>query len=229
MVVHGPRVDVCHPYYVQTGKWPPPGYDGLGDASSNGATSVEHKDVELDLEDDGESLDGCSSCAAAERAAAARVTEDRVAPGPKRRRTGCFQVDLRRPAQELGAATGAEAEAGNPPDALPEAPVDPDWPEALRQLAEIMFMRPGELPIASGRYCEQPIAKEITCGLVVAVKVAIRDLFDDKHPRRASISICRSPERPDLQLSQEDWRRRSAICWPTRSAARCSLRQTRAP
>ena len=85
---------------------------------------------------------------------------------------------------------------------LPEAPVDPDWPEALRQLAEIMFLRPGELPIASGKYCERLIAKEITCGLVIAVRVAIRDLFDDEHPRRAS--ICRSPERPDLQLSQEE-------------------------
>ena len=186
-----------HPYFLATGSWPPPGYDGLGDASSEGAEPCEHEKVELD--DDRESFHGRDGRTDQGAAIAVTVDQGSVLPASGRRRTCAFRVDSGISAQEPSASAKSVRESGLPPDAQPGAPEEPDLAVALRKVAEYMFLRPGEEPIASNRPRDQPLARELTYGLVVAVKDCISDLYE-----RCRGDVCLSPERPDLPLSQEE-------------------------
>ena len=44
----GRRWWLTHPYYLATGKWPPPGYGEQGNSSSDASTTQEPEDTELD-------------------------------------------------------------------------------------------------------------------------------------------------------------------------------------
>ena len=67
---------------------------------------------------------------------------------------------------------------------------------ALQDRARRMFAGGPDASIQSGG---DPVAKTVTVGLISAVKKAIEHLY--KHHRN---QVCRSPERCDLQLSQEE-------------------------
>ena len=66
----------------------------------------------------------------------------------------------------------------------------------LQVRASRMFLRAGKDHIESGN---PPVASAVTNNLVTAVRAAIRALFKAQRD-----DICRSPERPDLMLSQEE-------------------------
>ena len=192
----GGRVKSSHPYFQATGKWPPPGYGGHSgsDGSAEASAAQEPRDAELDGE--AGSYGGQTVPEGAEQVTSDGAAADRVHPGAEAARTGDSSVVPSSIVQAPAASGEEERESGQPPDAALEQLDEQKFAETLLQRAVRMFLRPGEEPIRS---CTRRLANEVTNGLVVAVRAVLRALYRD-----CRADVCRSPERPDLQLSQEE-------------------------
>ena len=184
-----------HPYFLATGIWPPPGYGNRRISSSNESATQDPEDAELDDKDEGN--EGSNDNETANEATPATAAADRDRPGRDSRRTMDISPTPMTTVKEPSRSGEAEGDNSHPPDADAEKPENQDLATALKQRSERMFLRTGEDPIESGSLA---VASEaLNDSLVVAVRTAIRALYTT---RRAD--ICRSPERPDLQLSQEE-------------------------
>ena len=98
--------------------------------------------------------------------------------------------------QSPGSSGEAELDTSQPPAAPPAQLEKLEPANVLQVRASRMFLRAGKDPIESGN---PPVASAVTNKLVTAVRAAIRALFKAHRD-----DICRSPERPDLMLSQEE-------------------------
>ena len=185
---------VQHPYFLATGKWPPPGYGGHSDGSVEASAAQEPTDVELD--DEAGPLGGRVAPDRTELATAANAAAEQVRPGSEARRTGSFPVESSSIVEEPVASSDAELESGQPPDAALEQLDEQKLEAVLLQRAVRMFLRRGEEPVPSGM---RQVVSDVSNGLAVAVRAAIRALY-----KLHRADVCRSPERPDLPLSQEE-------------------------